>query len=81
MQQPVAKLQWRSILILITKIKNNTIREWYAQKALENGWSSIVLDHMIDLRFIEQEGKAVTNFSETMPPLTSDMAVQIFKDP
>jgi len=80
-QQPVAKLQWRSILILIKKVKNNTMREWYAQKALENGWSSIVLDHMIDLCFIEREGKAVTNFPDTMPPLTSDMAVQIFKDP
>ena len=81
LQQAVAKLQWRSILTLITKVKDNKTREWYAQKALENGWSSIVLDHMIDLRFIEREGKAVTNFTETMPPLNSDMAVQMFKDP
>ena len=80
-QQPVAQLQWRSILTLITKIKDNKTRELYAQKALENGWSSIVLDHMIDLRFIEREGKAVTNFETTLPPLNSDMAVQVFKDP
>jgi len=80
-QQPVAQLQWRSILTLITKIRDNTTREWYAQKALENGWSSIVLDHMIDLRFIEREGKAVTNFAHTLPPQNSDMAVQVFKDP
>ena len=80
-QQPVAQLQWRSILTLITKIGDNTTREWYAQKALENGWSSVVLDHMIDLRFIEREGKAVTNFANTLPPQNSDMAVQVFKDP
>ena len=46
LQQAVAKLQWRSILTLITKIKDNKTRELYAQIAFENGWSSIVLDHM-----------------------------------
>jgi len=81
LQQAVAKLQWRSILTLITKVKDNNEREWYAQKALENGWSSIVLDHMIDLRFIERKGKAVTNFAQALPPHNSDMAVQVFKDP
>jgi len=81
LQQAVAKLQWRSIILLLTKLKDNIAREWYAQKALENGWSSNVLWHMIDLCLIEREGKAVTNFPEAIPPLDSDMAVQIFKDP
>jgi len=81
LQQAVAKLQWRSIIMLLTKLKDNTERDWYAQKALEYGWSSNVLWHMIDMRLIEREGKAVTNFPETIPPLESDMAVQIFKDP
>ena len=81
LQQAVAKLQWRSIIMLMTKLKDNTAREWYALKTLENGWSSNVLWHMIDMRLIEREGNAVTNFPETIPPLDSDMAVQIFKDP
>jgi len=81
LQQAVAKLQWRSILTLITKIKDNKTRELYAQIAFENGWSSIVLDHMIDMRFIERQGKAVTNFDTSLPPFDSDMAVQVFKDP
>jgi predicted nuclease of restriction endonuclease-like (RecB) superfamily len=80
-QQPVAQLQWRSILKLIEKVKDNAKRELYAQKALEHGWSSNVLHHMIDMRFIEREGKAVTNFTNVIPPLESDMAVQVFKDP
>jgi len=80
-QQPVAQLQWRSIILLLTKVKDNHEREWYAQKAIENGWSSNVLHHMIDVRFIEREGKAVTNFEGTLPPKESDMAVQTFKDP
>jgi len=81
LQQPVAKLQWRSILLLLSKIKDNADREWYAQKALENGWSSNVLHHMIDMRLIEREGKALTNFSGALPPGDSDMAEQVFKDP
>jgi predicted nuclease of restriction endonuclease-like (RecB) superfamily len=81
LQQPVAKLQWRSILILLSKVKEKSLRELYAQKALEQGWSSNVLDHMIDLHFIEREGKAVTNFDKTFPPMDSDMALQTFKDP
>ena len=80
-QQPVAKLQWRSILTLMSKIKDNETRRIYAARALEHGWSSNVLHHMIDLRYIEREGKAVTNFTAAIPPHESDMATQIFKDP
>jgi len=80
-QQPVAQLQWRSVIMLLTKLDDNKSREWYASKALENGWSSNVLHHMIDMRLIEREGKAVTNFPNTIPPQNSDLATQIFKDP
>jgi len=80
-QQAVAQLQWRSILTLLTKVKHNSEREWYAQKAIEHGWSSNVLQHMIDMRLIDREGKAVTNFTEALPPDDSDMAEQVFKDP
>jgi len=81
LQQPVAKLQWRSIILLLTKLKENPEREWYAQQALEYGWSSNVLWHMIDVRYFERKGKAVTNFNDALPPGDSDMAVQTFKDP
>jgi predicted nuclease of restriction endonuclease-like (RecB) superfamily len=81
LQQPVAKIQWRSILKLLSKIQDNETREVYAARALEYGWSSNVLHHMIDMRFIEREGRAVTNFSSSIPPTDSDMATQVFKDP
>jgi len=80
-QQAVAKLQWRSILTLMSKIKDNETREIYAARALEHGWSSNVLVHMIEMRYIEREGKAVTNFAVAIHPQESDMAAQIFKDP
>ena len=80
-QQAVAKLQWRSILTLMSKIEDNETRETYAARALEHGWSSNVLVHMIESRYIEREGKAVTNFTVAIPPQESDMATQVFKDP
>jgi len=81
LQQAVAKLQWRSIILLLSKLDDNNLRERYAQAALEYGWSSNVLWHMIDMRHIERKGQAVTNFSSALPPVDSDMAVQTFKDP
>ncbi|MCL2844465.1 MAG: PDDEXK nuclease domain-containing protein [Chitinivibrionia bacterium] len=81
LQQPVAKIQWRSILMLLSKLKDNEIREKYAARTLEHGWSSNILHHMIDMRFIEREGKAITNFSTSVPPKDSDMAEHVFKDP
>ena len=37
--------------------------------------------HQIELDLYSREGKALTNFSETLPPAQSDLAQQILKDP
>ncbi|MDR1133136.1 MAG: PDDEXK nuclease domain-containing protein [Synergistaceae bacterium] len=80
-QQVVAQIQWRSIITLIDKLNENESRLWYAQKALKHGWSSNILSIMVEARLIDREGKAVTNFNDTLPSSDSDMAVQSFKDP
>jgi predicted nuclease of restriction endonuclease-like (RecB) superfamily len=80
-QQVVAQLQWRSIITLLDKLNDNESRLWYARKALKHGWSSNVLYLMVGAGLIKREGKAVTNFSSSLPPSDSDMAVQAFKDP
>jgi hypothetical protein len=43
-QQVVAQIPWRSNIILMDKLPDNKTRLWYAQRLLENGWSSNVLD-------------------------------------
>ncbi|EQD66765.1 protein containing DUF1016, partial [mine drainage metagenome] len=35
----------------------------------------------IDVRAHERQGKAITNFPDTLPPAASDLAAQVFKDP
>jgi predicted nuclease of restriction endonuclease-like (RecB) superfamily len=39
-QHPVAQLPWRSIIVLLDKLKDNENRLLYAREAVKNGWSS-----------------------------------------
>lgn len=80
-QQVVANLPWRSNCILMSKLENQETRIWYAQKAIENGWSSNVLDLQIKSSLMERMGKSVNNFVAALPPEDSDLANNVFKDP
>ena len=80
-QRTVAQLPWRQIIVLMEKLKAPTDRLWYAAKALEHGWSRDILAIQIQTQAHLRQGKAQTNFPATLPPLDSDLAVQVFKDP
>lgn len=80
-QQVVAQLPWRTNLKLIDKLDSQESRLWYATRAIENGWSSTILELHIEARLMERTGKSTNNFSAALPPFESDMANQIFKDP
>jgi predicted nuclease of restriction endonuclease-like (RecB) superfamily len=80
-QRAVAQLTWAHNVILIQKVKDLPTRLWYARKAFEHGWSRDVLSLQIQSRAHERHGKAITNFPRTLPPLQSDLAGQLLKDP
>jgi len=80
-QEVIAQIPWSSNITLMDKIKDSKQRLWYAQKAIQNGWSKSVLDFQISVKLIEREGKAINNFEIALPPTDSDMALHIFKDP
>lgn len=80
-QRVVAQIPWRSNISLLDKLKDGESRIWYAQQTIENGWSKTILDMQIESGLMERSGKAVNNFPIALPPLDSDMANQIFKDP
>ncbi len=80
-QRVVAQIPWRTNRMLLDKLDNEESRIWYANKTIENGWSSAVLDLQIQSKLMERTGKTVNNFPVALPPLDSDMANQIFKDP
>jgi predicted nuclease of restriction endonuclease-like (RecB) superfamily len=48
---------------------------------MEHGWSRNILVLQIQGRAHGRQGKAITNFKETLPPPESDLAAQVFKDP
>ena len=63
------------------KVKDETQRLWYVRKTIENGWSRNVLVHQIESGLYARQGKALTNFSRTLPLPQSNLARQLLKDP
>jgi predicted nuclease of restriction endonuclease-like (RecB) superfamily len=80
-QQVVARLPWGHVVRLLENVKDVTRREWYARQAIEHGWSRNVLVHEIESNLYERQGKALTNFSRTLPAEQSELAQQLIKDP
>ncbi len=80
-QEALAQITWYHNLALLEKLPTPETRLWYARKTLEHGWSRNILTIQIDTRLHEREGKAINNFPVALPPVDSDMAEQVFKDP
>lgn len=83
-QQAVNKLvqiPWGHNRVIISKCKDVTEALYYVNKTFENNWSRNVLTHQIESGLYHREGKAVTNFSTTLPAPQSDLAQQLIKDP
>ena len=80
-QRVVAQIPWRSNIVLLNKLKSVKERLWYAQQTILNGWSRDILALQIEQQLYQRQGKAINNFTLTLPPEQSDMAEQIFKDP
>ena len=78
---PIFSIPWWHNVILLTKLKDNDQRLWYAQRCLECGWSRNVLEMQIESGLYARQGKALTNFQRTLPPSHSDLAQQTLKDP
>lgn len=80
-QQLVGEIPWGHNLLILSKIKDQKQRAWYIEKTIENGWSRNVLVLQIESNLYERQGKAITNFKETLPASHSDLAHEIIKSP
>jgi len=81
LQQLVAKLPWGHNVRLLDLVKDPEERVWYAQAAIEYGWSRNILVMQIESDLYRRQGKATTNFQATLPKPQSDLAQQLLKDP
>jgi predicted nuclease of restriction endonuclease-like (RecB) superfamily len=80
-QRSVAQLPWRHNIALLEKLNALPQRLWYAQQALEHGWSRDILVMQIESDLYQRQGGAITNFEQTLPKPQSDLARQLLKDP
>lgn len=80
-QRPVAQLPWGHVIELLDKLDDRTLRDWYAAKDVQMGWSRVVLAHQIVTALHEREGTAPSNFLETLDSPSSELAQQLTKDP
>lgn len=80
-QQLVAQIPWGHNVLLLSKLCDEKSRLWYVNKIIENGWSRNVLLHCIDSDLYERQGKAITNFKNTLLSPHSDLAHETLKNP
>ncbi|MCM0588728.1 MAG: PDDEXK nuclease domain-containing protein [Gloeotrichia echinulata CP02] len=80
-QQLVGQIPWGHNIRILDAVKDASAKLWYVQKTIENGWSRNVLVHQIESGLYHRQGKATTNFENTLPKPQSELAQQLLKDP
>jgi predicted nuclease of restriction endonuclease-like (RecB) superfamily len=80
-KQLVSQLPWGHIILLMQRVKTSSQQDWYINQSILYGWSRNILALQISNKAYERQGKAVNNFTATLPPADSDMATQVLKDP
>lgn len=77
----IAQIPWGHNQTLLNKLKTQEQRLWYAQKAVEHGWSRNILEMQIETNLFGRQGGAVNNFERTLPAPQSDLGQSLLKDP
>ena len=81
-EQLLVQAPWGHHRLIIDKCGDDVAKAlFYVRKTVENGWSRNVLAIEIEGDLYSRQGKAVTNFTLTMPEPDSDLAQQLTKDP
>lgn len=77
----VLQVPWGHIMKILDASKDSEERAFYLNETVKYGWSQSVLAHHISTDLYRRQGKAVTNFKQTLPESYSELAHHIFKDP
>ncbi len=80
-QQPVARLPWGHITVILDKCRTVEISEFYARRAAKEGWTRAALQAMIANRLHERSQPALTNFDRSVPEPSREAVREIVKDP
>ncbi|MCL2326994.1 MAG: PDDEXK nuclease domain-containing protein [Bacteroidetes bacterium] len=74
-------IPWGQNVCIFENTKNIKEALFYINKTIENNWSRAVLEYQIETNLYNRQGKAITNFSTTLPAPQSDLANELMKDP
>jgi predicted nuclease of restriction endonuclease-like (RecB) superfamily len=77
----VALVPWGHIRYLLDKRYTSEKAFFYITQIIEHGWSRNMLLNMLSTDLYESKGVSVNNFVQTLPPVESDYAQEIIKDP
>lgn len=77
----MARTPWGHHIHIFTKCKTLAEAGFYINQTIKQGWSRDVLALQLKSKLYDRAGKAVTNFSRTLPLPQSDLAQQTLKDP
>lgn len=77
----LACIPWGHHIQIFTKCDNLDQARFYLNQTIEQGWSRDVLAMQLKSNLYARVGKAVNNFSRTLPVPQSDLAQQTLKDP
>ena len=80
-QQAVDQIPWGHNVAIIYSGKTKEERQFYIKETIANGWSRNVLEMQIKTNLFHRQGKAITNFKQTLPAEISDLVNQTLKDP
>ncbi|WP_044974121.1 PDDEXK nuclease domain-containing protein [Ruminococcus sp. HUN007] len=73
---------WGHHIQIIGKCRDDQQKAlFYVEKVIENHWSRAVLLNFLDTDLYERQGKAITNFKNTLPEVQSDLAQEMTRDP
>jgi len=79
--QPVGQLPWGHIRLLIDKLEKREDRDWYASRAVDEGWSRAALEHSIMGRLRQRVGAAPSSFDGQLEERDARVAQEISRDP
>jgi len=77
-----AQIPWKHNVSLIEKVKDKSVRKWYMEQFIEEGWSKSILIYQIDTNLYNRQIKNIkhNNFNLTLKQ-NSELASSIMKDP
>ena len=80
-QVPLAQITWYHHISMLPKVKDMALRAFYMTEAAIQGWSRDIMMMQIEASYHTKAIALPNNFNSTLPPVNSDLAKAVFKDP